>query len=67
MPAASRADGSRVLRPATATVVTPAARAAAATPAGALPRRVWSSSEPSPVTTSRAPWIAARTWSRSSR
>ena len=46
-------------RPATATTGTPARRAAAATPAGALPWRVCSSSEPSPVTTRSAPTRAS--------
>ena len=45
--------------PATATTGTPARRAAAATPAGALPRRVCSSSDPSPVTTRSAPASAS--------
>ena len=51
-PAASSATDSRQ-RPATATAGMPAARAAAATPAGAVPRRVGASRQPSPVITAR--------------
>ena len=55
MPAARSCSSDSRFRPHTATTGMPAATAAAETPAGALPCRVCSSSDPSPVMTSVAP------------
>ena len=59
MPAPETWSGASVLRPHTTTVGAPVARAPASTANGALPRRLCSSSEPSPVTTRSAPGRAS--------
>ena len=58
MPAERNRSSLKRLRPATATVVTPACAAACATPTGALPANDCSSNEPSPVITRSAPTSA---------